>query len=173
MALPTLGINGESGDSGTATLRTTLLDYPDYEVVWVILGEGSIVVDNVRIVEVATGQPVGSEDAERWKQTVSFYTKVPNSWTNVEGAYTISMPGFILEEGTIAESGDVLGVDYDWGRLNQGFPNIDLTARHGHAPGLADEVFISVLVAGIDPYGQPAYAGKHITLVGEDFYNLN
>ena len=46
-------------------------------------------------------------------------------------------------------------------------------SRHALVPGLADEVFVSVLISGTDQSGQPVYAAKHLTLVGEDIYNLN
>ena len=66
-----------------------------------------------------------------------------------------------------------LELDYDPARLSQDFPNIDLTARHELSAGLSDEVFISVLLTGVDSSGQRQYAAKHLTLVGEDVYDKN
>jgi len=93
--------------------------------------------------------------------------------------YTISMPGFILAEGTLEPVEEVLEVVYDPARLHEDFPNIDLWDRGGWVreigapPGLSDEVFISVLLSGTDASGQRVHAAKIITLVGEDFYDMN
>ena len=102
-----------------------------------------------------------------------FFPRIPESWSDVEGVYTISMPGFILEEGTLRPGEEMLEIVYDPARLHEDFPNIDLLARAGVEPGLSDEVFISVMLTGTDASGQRVYAAKVITLVGEDIYNLN
>ena len=103
-----------------------------------------------------------------------FFPRIPEGWSDVDGVYTISMPGFILEEGTLERLEEVLEVVYDPARLHEEFPNIDLKHRSGHGdPGLSDEVFISVMLSGTDASGQPAHAAKVITLVGEDIYDLN
>ena len=83
------------------------------------------------------------------------------------------MPGFILEEGEFVIQGSVGDPVYDPVRLSRDFPNIDLTTRHGRFRGLADEVFVSVLLTGTDSSGLPAFAAQLITLVGEDIYDLN
>ncbi len=102
-----------------------------------------------------------------------FFPRIPEGWSDVDGVYTISMPGFILEEGTLEPREYGLEIVYDPARLHEGFPNIDLRARSGQDPGLSDEVFISVLLSGTDASGQRVHAAKVITLVGEDIYNLN
>lgn len=83
------------------------------------------------------------------------------------------MPGFILEDGALERGGEGLEVVYDPVRLHEDFPNIDLRERGGGEPGLSDEVFISVLLSGTDASGQRVHAGKVITLVGEDIYDMN
>ena len=102
-----------------------------------------------------------------------FFPRIPEGWSDVDGVYTISMPGFILEEGTLEPGEEGLEIVYDPVRLHEDFPNIDLRERGGGGPGLSDEVFISVLLSGTDASGQRVRAAKVITLVGEDIYNLN
>ena len=102
-----------------------------------------------------------------------FSPRIPEGWSDVDGVYTISMPGFILEEGTLEPGEEVLEVVYDPARLQEDFPNIDLRERGEGEPGLSDEVFISVLLSGTDASGQRVHAAKIITLVGEDIYDLN
>lgn len=64
--LPSLTIEGPPGSSGTASLRGTILDYPDYRVYWNIVGRGSIAVDDIRISELGPEGPiaVATEGAE-------------------------------------------------------------------------------------------------------------
>ena len=102
-----------------------------------------------------------------------FFPRIPEGWSAVDGVYTISMPGFILEEGTLEPGEEMLEILYDPTRLRGDFPNIDLRSRGGGEIGLSDEVFISVLLSGTDASGQRVHAAKLITLVGEDIYNLN
>lgn len=63
--LPSITITGQAGDSGAATLTNTLANYLDYEARWNIVGTGAIVIDNIRIVNITTGQTVATEDAEQ------------------------------------------------------------------------------------------------------------
>lgn len=41
--------------SGTAMLEATLLDYPDYQIRWNIVGNGAIAIDNIRVEELIGG----------------------------------------------------------------------------------------------------------------------
>ena len=102
-----------------------------------------------------------------------FFPGIPEGWADVTGVYTITMPGFILEEGSLTLQGGVFELVYDPVRLSQEFLNIDLASRHGFGAGLADEVFISVMLTGTDASGQRVHAAKLLTLVGEDIYDLN
>jgi len=56
---------GPAGSSGTATLTATLLGYSDYEVRWNIVATGAIVIDNIVLTDLTTGQIVAAEDAEQ------------------------------------------------------------------------------------------------------------
>lgn len=61
--LPNVVLNGAAGDTGTATFTVTLAPYDDYELALAVIGTGAILVDDVRIVDVATGASV-TETAE-------------------------------------------------------------------------------------------------------------
>ena len=60
---PGAAIKGNTGDSGTITLNTTLGPYNDYQVYWSISANGTVVIDDIQISE-ATGKVVASENAE-------------------------------------------------------------------------------------------------------------
>jgi hypothetical protein len=55
-----------------------------------------------------------------------FFPRIPEGRSEVDGVYTISMPGFILEEGTLEPGEEVLEIVYDPSRLHEDFPNIEL-----------------------------------------------
>ena len=50
-------------------------------------------------------------------RALRFFPRIPEGWSDVDGVYTISMPGFILEEGTLEQGEEVLDVVYDPVRL--------------------------------------------------------
>jgi hypothetical protein len=80
--------------------------------------------------------------------------------------YTIAMPGFILEQGSVAPAGGTFAVTYDPVALHNDFPNIDLTAPEEWRPGLSDEVLISLLLA--DEGG--ACRANTVTVLGEEVF---
>jgi hypothetical protein len=62
--LPGTNVTGVSGDSGKATFVNALGAYNDYQVFWSIAGTGAIVIDDIEIVNNATGQTVATENGE-------------------------------------------------------------------------------------------------------------
>jgi hypothetical protein len=74
-------------------------------------------------------------------------------------SYTIRMPGFILEQGTVEPLGNVFSIAYDPLTLHEDFPNLDLVAKDAAMPGLADPVLISYLVSGWQGQEETHYAG--------------
>jgi hypothetical protein len=99
-------------------------------------------------------------------QAMEITGQIPSGMDDPSVHYTIAMPGTILEEGTASPSAGVFTVTYDPVRLHQDFPNLDLTAYNAYRPGLADQIWISILVG--DASGQ--YAACSITLHGEEVF---
>ncbi|MGA2118174.1 MAG: hypothetical protein ABSH56_25910 [Bryobacteraceae bacterium] len=62
--LPSTVITGQAGDSGTATLTNTLGPYSDYEARWDVPGAGAISIDDIEIIDVASGKVIASATAE-------------------------------------------------------------------------------------------------------------
>ena len=62
--LPEVRISGKDGDTGTGTLERTLGPYDDYWINWTIKGTGAIIIDDIQLVDVATGNVIASEGAE-------------------------------------------------------------------------------------------------------------
>ena len=57
-------INGVSGETGAATLTSTLANFTDYQARWNVVGTGAIAIDEIRIINVSTGAVVAYENAE-------------------------------------------------------------------------------------------------------------
>jgi hypothetical protein len=95
--------------------------------------------------------------------------QVPEGWTNVRVDYTITMPGWVLEAGTITPQGKAFTITYDPEALSQEFPNLDLRRQYSWAPGLVDSVFISFAVFG-DNGGTPATWANVVALQGEQVF---
>ena len=87
--------------------------------------------------------------------------------------YTIGMPGFVLESGTVELTDGWAVVEYDPIRLAQTFPNIDTrwsrTSKHPKRVGLVDTVWVSVLLVS----DEGNYYARHFTLQGPDLYTQN
>jgi hypothetical protein len=81
-------------------------------------------------------------------------------------SYTIAMPGFILEQGTVTPAGGTFTVAYDPVTLHNDFPNIDLAAPEEWRPGLSDEVLITLFLAD----GDGAFRANTVTLFGEEVF---
>lgn len=62
--LPSTLIFGQTGDSGTAMLTGTLGPSTDYQVQWDIPGTGAIAIDDIQIVDLASGNVIAGANVE-------------------------------------------------------------------------------------------------------------
>jgi hypothetical protein len=94
---------------------------------------------------------------------------VPGGLSNVSIDYTISMPGTILEHGTIATTTGTFSFSFDPVTLNAVFPNLDLLGRDTYQAGLSNTFSIGILLKGDDGNGTVHYANT-ITIQGEQVF---
>jgi hypothetical protein len=94
---------------------------------------------------------------------------VPAGLTDAVVDYTIGMPGFILLHGQVTPIGGTYTVLFDPATLHDDFPNLDLTARDDHLPGLSDTFAIGLLLQG-DSGGEPVYRANTVTIQGEQVF---
>ena len=78
--------------------------------------------------------------------------------------YTIGMPGFLLESGVVELSEGWATVVYDPMALRRTFPNIDTRGRAADGPGLADTVWVNMLMEG----DNGDFHARQFTLQGPD-----
>ena len=62
--IPSMSITGVAGDTGRAELTGQLLGYSDYEVRWNVVSRGSILIDNIELVDLTDGVTVVTDGCE-------------------------------------------------------------------------------------------------------------
>jgi hypothetical protein len=93
---------------------------------------------------------------------VRFTLTPPAALTDVEIHYTVTMPGFVLDEGRKTS----LTYDYDARALAARFPNLDLDDADG--AGGADSITLSFVAGGNDPGGNRRYFARQVVIEGEE-----
>ena len=94
---------------------------------------------------------------------------IPPGLSNVTVDYTISMPGFILEQGQATVNGDTYTLTFDPVTLHESFPNLDLSGRDNWAPGLADTFAFNLLLQGTDG-NDTIFQAATITIQGQQVF---
>lgn len=82
----------------------------------------------------------------------------PTNLSNVRLTYTVTMPGFVLEEGSTT----TLGYSFDLQKLIADFPNLDRDSNGM----LSDAITISLVVSGTDSSGALRHSARQISVVG-------
>jgi hypothetical protein len=87
--------------------------------------------------------------------------------------YTISMPGFILEEGQAQIANGQFSLIFDPQTLHADFPNLDLVGRYSlEEPGLSDTFSFGLLLSG-QQEGNRVYRATTLTIQGDQVYVEN
>lgn len=97
---------------------------------------------------------------------------IPAGLTSAVVDYTISMSGFVLEQGQMTPSSGRYQVVFDPVALHEDYPNLDLRGRDSGEPGLADTFAIGLLLRG-DRGAQKVYQGNTVTIQGEQVFVHN
>jgi hypothetical protein len=96
-------------------------------------------------IEVSTPEPGFLTISGSPIEPIEFAGRLPDEFQGASFSYIIAMPGFIMEQGEGAVAGSEFNLTYDPERLNKDYPNLDLTAYDLPRPGLADQVWITIL----------------------------
>jgi uncharacterized protein (TIGR03437 family) len=94
--LPGTVISGSVGATGTGTLTSTLGNYLDYVAIWNITSTGAISVDNVQIIDGATGKVIASENAEGTAPTLKSGIQLQGATVTTDPSMVISGKGSLL-----------------------------------------------------------------------------
>jgi hypothetical protein len=94
---------------------------------------------------------------------------VPEGLSDARIEYTISIPGYILQQGQVTPSGKTYRIVLDPVALQQDYPNLDLVGRDDWRAGLADTISVGLLLRGRQ--GDAAiYRANTITFQGDQVY---
>jgi len=95
---------------------------------------------------------------------VNFRMQMPADWTDTAAYYTLTMPGYILESGTLQNFGGSVGYQYSPGQLNQVFPNLEADPSATGASA-SDVVTATFFFTGRDPNGKFVSRSRTFTLM--------
>lgn len=97
---------------------------------------------------------------------------IPLGVTNATVDYTISMPGFILQEGQSQIANGNFSLTFDPAALAMNFPNLDLIGLYSMEAGLADTFSFGLLLTGQQD-GQTVHYATTLTIQGDQVYVEN
>lgn len=99
--------------------------------------------------------------------------EVPPEWDDVLMHYTVIMNGLVLDSGVQPAFGDIFAYNYDPRRLNQEFPNLDVTLQDTLTSYSADAVRMTFVLLATDAEGEQVMAGRAVTLFGDRLLTLH
>ncbi len=93
----------------------------------------------------------------------NFRIEIPQDWSDVALTHTISIPGWVLEQGPLRLSGSTLQFQYSLERLNDDFPMLE--DKPGFVgPAGADSVTLTFVATGSDSSGQRQIRTRTFTI---------
>lgn len=100
---------------------------------------------------------------------LDLFGDVPAGWTDVGVSHTLTMPGFILDQGEITVTDGTFSYQYDPIQLNQDFPNLDIRdqSNEGPTPQSVDTITLTFFIEGVDQSGRRVQIIRRALLEGE------
>jgi hypothetical protein len=94
----------------------------------------------------------------------NFNFRLPDDWKSLQVYHTVTIPGFILEEGPIRPNGTSFTYQYVPANLGKDFPNLE-TNGQGDGPSSSDVVTVTLYVSGTDKNGQTQRQTRVFTIM--------
>jgi hypothetical protein len=149
---------------GACSGGSTIPPYPSGSVLGAVEGRFEFYVVPPETPELAIGSPhPGQLPVDRAIPPVRVRGHVPAEAT-VHA--TITMPGFILEQGTVPVDGGEFELIYDPNYVKRRRANLDLVGRDDFGPGLSDTILITLFATGSGDEG-PWYRAGTVSIQGE------
>jgi hypothetical protein len=101
----------------------------------------------------------------------NFNFEVPDGWSDVRVYRTLTMPGYILEDGELRLSGRSYSFQYNPTNLWLDFPSVEIDAR---VPGIAasDAKTLTLTITGVDQNGDPVISTRVFTIMHDRMISL-
>jgi hypothetical protein len=101
----------------------------------------------------------------------NFTLPLPLGWTNRQVYYTVTMPGYLLEQGTLPVTGSSFTYPYDPSSINRSFPNFEVASRTTGA-AISDPITLTFTVTGTDDEGRFQVSSRKVTLFHDRLISL-
>jgi hypothetical protein len=83
----------------------------------------------------------------------NFSFPVPEGWTNVQVYHTLTMPGYVIEDGSLPVTGNSFGYQYNPTRIKRSFSNFENEGRVD-GPAVSDPLTLVIVATGTDEEGR-------------------
>ena len=78
---------------------------------------------------------------------------MPEGWTNVQVYHTLTMPGYVIEDGPLPVTGNSFGYQYNPTRIKRSFSNFENEGRVD-GPAVSDPLTLVIVATGTDEEGR-------------------
>ncbi len=102
----------------------------------------------------------------------NFIFTVPPGWTNVQVTHTLTMPGFLAEDGPVAVTGGSFSYQYNPTALQKRFPNYE-TAADVSGPAAADPLTLTFMVVGTDAEGRVQVRSRAFSILHDRILSID
>ena len=101
----------------------------------------------------------------------NFNFQVPDGWNNVRVYRTLTMPGYLLEDGELRLSGRSYSYQYNPTNLWLDFPSVEVDGR---TPGIAasDTKTLTITMTGVGENGNPLISTRVFTIMHDRLISL-
>lgn len=93
----------------------------------------------------------------------NFNFPLPADWANVQVYHTVTMPGFLLDEGPLRVSGSSFSYQFNPTNLSRNFPNLENNGQ-GDGAASSDVITLTFIASGIDANGRFQIRGRTFTI---------
>ncbi|MCL4249452.1 MAG: hypothetical protein KJ065_15015 [Anaerolineae bacterium] len=102
----------------------------------------------------------------------NFNFTVPNGWTAVSVYYTLTAPGFLIEQGTLRLSGRTFSYQHNPTNVARRFPNMEVDGR-AHGVASSDPHRLTMMIIARDEVGRPRTSYRTFTIFHDRLISLN
>ncbi|MEP7290891.1 MAG: hypothetical protein ABI835_03860 [Chloroflexota bacterium] len=100
----------------------------------------------------------------------NFSFTLPEDWTEIEAFYTLTTPGYVIEDGALRVSGRSFSYSYNAPSQNLAFPNLENDGRSGTFR--ADVRTLTFVATGVDASGDAQIRSRTFTLMHDHLITL-
>jgi len=101
----------------------------------------------------------------------NFNFTVPDGWTDVAVYYTLTTPGYLLEQGTLRLSGSSFSYQHNPTNIARRFPNLEVDGR-AHGAAASESRRLTIILVGRDDVGRERTLYRTFTIFHDRLISL-